>query len=220
MILRGGANRSFHEGIGELISLASLQLPYLREVGILTEGEEIDEIKWLLNEALTETVPFLPWSAGVMSHWEHDLYEENLPPEEFNARWWGYVRRFQGVAPPAARGETFCDACTKTHISDDPAQYYDYAIATVLKYQLHDHICREILGQDVHACNYFGSREAGEFLAGILSAGKLRDWRELLREATGQDLTTRPMVAYFEPLTRFLAEENDGRACGWDRGGQ
>ena len=61
MILRGGANRSFHEGIGELISLASLQLPYLREVGILPEGEEIDEIKWLLNEALTETVPFLPW---------------------------------------------------------------------------------------------------------------------------------------------------------------
>jgi len=26
-----------------------------------------------------------------------------------NARWWEYVRRFQGIDPPGERGESFCD---------------------------------------------------------------------------------------------------------------
>lgn len=215
LVLREGANRAFHEGIGELISMASMQIPYLREVGILPEGREIDGMRWLLNEALEETVPFLPWSAGVMSHWEHDLYEGELSPDEFNRRWWSYVERYQGVAPPATRGEENCDACTKTHVNDDPAQYYDYAIATVLKYQLHDHICRRILHQDVHACNYYGHKGVGDFLKSILETGRSRDWRELLREATGRDLTTQPMESYFRPLVEFLDEENRGRSCGW-----
>ena len=63
--------------------------------------------------------------------------------------------------PPEARGEDLCDACTKTHVNDDPAQYYDYAMATVLQYQLHEYVARVILKQDPRSCNYYGSREAG-----------------------------------------------------------
>ncbi|HEU4401396.1 MAG TPA: M2 family metallopeptidase, partial [Candidatus Polarisedimenticolia bacterium] len=105
MPLRDGANRAFHEGIGELIGMASAQVPYLRQVGLLPADRSIDTDRWLLNEALEKTVPFIPWSAGTMSHFEHDLYEKNLPADRFNARWWEYVRRFQGVAPPEPRGE-------------------------------------------------------------------------------------------------------------------
>jgi peptidyl-dipeptidase A len=216
MVLREGANRAFHEGIGELISLASKQPPYLSAVGILPPGQKVDQQKWLLNEALEETVPFIPWSAGVMSHWERDLYESNLPPGQYNKRWWEYVAKFQGVDPPEPRGEEFCDAATKTHINDDPAQYYDYAIATVLKYQLHEKICRDILKQDTHACNYYGSKAAGDFLRKILEQGATRPWREVIREATGSDLTTKPMVAYFRPLLEELQKENAGRQCGWE----
>ena len=122
----------------------------------------------LLNEALTEAVPFIPWGAGTISHWEHDIYEENLPPEKWNERWWEYVAKFQGVDPPAPRGGDLCDACTKTHVNDDPAQYYDYAMATVLQYQLHEYVARRILKQDPRSCNYYGSGEAGEFLRSIL----------------------------------------------------
>ena len=77
----------------------------------------------------------------------------------------------------AASGD-LCDACTKTHINDDPAQYYDYALATMIKFQLHDHICTKILKQDVRACDYSGSKEVGAFLNGILSLGATRDWRD------------------------------------------
>jgi peptidyl-dipeptidase A len=215
-LLRAGANRAFHEGIGELISIAALQTPYLREVGILPAGKEIDPVPFLLNEALSDTIPFIAWSAGVMAGWEAALYEKDLPPSRWNTLWWEYVRKFQGVVPPAERGEEFCDPATKTHVNDDAAQYYDYAIATVLKYQLHEHIARKILNQDPRRCNYHGNRAAGDFLKSILRQGATRPWREVLREATGEDLSTRALLAYFQPLMDWLVKENAGREKGWE----
>ena len=85
----------------------------------------------------------------------------------------------------------------------------------MLKYQLHGHIAREILQQPPTACNYHGSREAGAFLRSILEQGATRDWRELLVEATGEELSTRAMMDYFAPLMEWLREQNRGRAKGW-----
>ncbi len=215
LTLREGANRAFHEAVGDLIGIAARQPAYLRQIGLLPEDQEIDEIQWLLDEALNEAVAFIPFSAGTMSSFEHDLYEENLSAEEFNARWWEYVGRFQGVEPPEPRGEEYCDACTKTHISNDPAQYYDYAIAFVLKYQLHTYIAKNILKQDPRDCNYFGNEEVGRFLSEILRLGATRDWREVIREKTGEEVSTRAMLEYFEPLTDYLKKENVGRDVGW-----
>jgi len=215
-VLRGGANRGFHEGIGELISIASLQVPYLKEAGILPAETEIDQIKWLLNEALEQTVAFLPWSSGVMTFWERDLYENELPADQWNSRWWEYVARFQGVEPPGERTEEYCDPVSKTHISDDPGQYYDYAFATVLKYQLHDHIARKILKTDPYNANYYGSKAAGAFLRDLMAEGQTRDWRELLKETTGENLSTRAMMEYFKPLMEYLQEANKDCDCSWE----
>lgn len=214
-LLREGANRSYHEGIGDLIALAASQEPYLREIGLLAEGQEIDEMQWLLDSALTGPITFLPWSAGVMSHFERDLYAGELPPEEINRRWWEHVARYQGIAPPSERPAEGCDACTKTHINDDPAQYYDYALANVVLYQLHDHICRNILQQDPRSCNYYGRREVGDFLRAVMAPGASRDWREVLIEHTGRDLTAEPMLEYYRPLMQYLEEQNRGRTCGF-----
>ena len=215
LTLRGGANRAFHEAIGDLIGIAARQPAYLKEIGLLEEDAEIDEIAWLLDEALDQAVVFIPFSAGTMSFFEHDLYEENLPVGEFNRRWWEHAARFQGIAPPSPRGEEFCDACTKTHITDDPAQYYDYAMAFVLKYQLHTYIAKHILGQDPRNCNYYGNKEVGSFLWELLSLGATRDWREVVREKTGGEVSTKAMLEYFEPLVAYLQEENAGREVGW-----
>jgi len=215
LTLREGANRAFHEAIGDLIGIAARQPAYLRQIGLLGDDVEIDQVEWLLDEALNQAVVFIPFSAGTMSFWEHDLYEDNLSPEEFNKRWWEYVGRYQGVAPPTARGEEYCDACTKTHISDDPAQYYDYAMAFVLKYQLHTYIANNILKQDPRDCNYYGNKEVGNFLSELLRLGATRDWREVIREKTGEEISTRAMLDYFSPLMEHLKKENEGRDVSW-----
>lgn len=210
-ILREGANRAFHEGIGSLIELAAGQVPYLRQAGLLAAGAAPDEIRWLLNQALTGPVVFLPFACGTMTHWEYDLYEKDLPRHLYNTRWWEYAARYQGLEPPAARGEQWCDPATKTHIIDDPAQYYDYALSEVILHQLHRYICREILGQDVHAANYYGSRRTGLYLDSILRLGATRDGAQVMREATGEDLSSAALLEYFRPLQTWLEEQNRGR---------
>jgi peptidyl-dipeptidase A len=37
------------------------------------------------------------------------------------------------------------------------------------------------------------------------------DWRKVLREKTGQDLSAEAMLRYFEPLMEWLREQNRGR---------
>lgn len=210
-ILRAGANRAFHEGIGTLIELAANQVPYLQQAGLLAAGQAPDEIRWLLNQALTGPVVFLPFACGTMTHWEYDLYEKDLPRHLYNTRWWEYAARYQGIAPPSPRGEEWCDPATKTHVIDDPAQYYDYALSEVILHQLHRYICREILAQDVHAANYFGSRETGDYLESILRLGATRDWAQVMREATGEDLSSDALLEYFKPLQAWLEQQNAGR---------
>jgi peptidyl-dipeptidase A len=212
LLLREGANRSYHEGIGDLMDLAAVQRPYLEELGLLSKDREIDQIRWLLNEALSSSsVVFIPWAAGVMTRFEYELYENDLPKEEYNQRWWELVRQYQGIVPPSPRGEQYCDAATKTHIIDDAAQYYDYALSCVLKYHLHDYIARNILGQDPRNCSYAGNKEVGDFLKGIMRPGASRDWRIVLKEKTGESLSARAMLEYYKPLLIWLKEQNRGR---------
>ena len=215
-LLRLGANPAFHEGFAEVISLASSQVPYLQYRGVLPADFKADATAFLLNDALTSSIPFMFWSSGTMAHWEADIYAKNLPADQWNARWWQYVRDFQGIEPPTPRGEEWCDAATKTHINDAPCYYYSYAIAFVIKFQLHDYVARHILHQPPQSCNYAGHPEVGARFKTILDKGGTEDWRKLLKDATGEDLSTRAMVEYFKPLQAWLEEQNRGRPIGWD----
>jgi peptidyl-dipeptidase A len=214
-ILRRGANRGFHEGLGTLIELASNQVPYLQQVGLMPVNETPDKIRWLLSQALQGPVVFLPFACGTMTHWEYDLYEKELPRHLFNTRWWEYAARYQGIAPPGPRGEDFCDPATKTHIIDDPAQYYDYALSAVILHQLHRYICREILHQDVRQANYYGNLKVGRYLDSIMRLGNTRDWALVMRQATGEDLSSAALLEYFAPLQEWLEEQNQGRDVGF-----
>lgn len=209
-LLRGGANRGYHEAIGSLLGLAAMQKPFLASKGLVDENAKVDETQKLLKEALSNIV-FLPFAAGVMSDFENSLYAENLPKEEYNKKWWELSKKYQGMVPPNERGEEYCDAASKTHINNDAAQYYDYAISYILLFQFHDHISKNILKQDPHATNYFGSKEVGDFLKGILSQGANCDWNELLKESLGSGMSAKPMLEYFAPLNEYLKEQNKGR---------
>ena len=209
-LLRGGANRAFHEAVGSMLGLAAMQKPFLAGLGLVDATVQTDEIRTLLKEAFNYVV-FIPFSAGVMTHFEHALYAGNLPEDELNKHWWELAEKYQGMVPPADRGEEYTDAASKTHINNDAAQYYDYAISYALLFQLHDHIARTILAQEPRATNYYGSREVGNFLQDLLSPGATRDWRTLLQETTGEELNAKAMLAYFEPLMEYLKEVNRGR---------
>lgn len=209
-LLRGGANRGYHEAIGSLLGLAAMQKPFLVNKGLVDAEVEIDETQILLKEALNYIV-FLPFSAGVMTEFENALYAENLPKDQFNKKWWELTKQYQGIVPPSERGEEYCDAASKTHINNDAAQYYDYAVSYILLFQFHDHIAKNILKQDPHATNYYGNKEVGTFLKNVLKTGANNDWRVLLKESVGSEMSAKPMLDYFSPLMEYLKEQNKDR---------
>ena len=209
-LLREGANRGYHEAMGSLLGLASLQQPYLESLGLYPKDVHVDEQQVLLKEALNYIV-FLPFGAGVMTEFEHDLYCGNLSESEFNQRWWELKKKYQGIEAPEERSEEYCDAASKTHINNDPAQYYDYAMSYVLLFQFHDHIATQILKQNPRATNYAGNEEVGKFLKSIMRPGGTGDWRELLEETVGSGLSATPMLNYFDGLDEYLKELNAGR---------
>ena len=209
-LLREGANRGFHEAIGSLLGLASMQKGFLQGRGLVPADARVDELQTLLKEAL-DFVVFIPFSTGTMTHFEHDLYAAALPVSSYNERWWKYAAEFQGISPPVERGEEFCDAASKTHINNDAAQYYDYAISYILLHQFHRHIARKILGQEPRNTNYYGNKKIGAFLGSILKLGATRDWRTVLQESIGEDISAEAMLDYFEPLLQYLRKENAGR---------
>lgn len=210
IILRNGANRAYHEAFGTMIGLASMQLPFLQQYNLAPKDVKTDQTQVLMKEALNYVV-MLPWAAGTMTEFEYDLYAQNLPKDQYNARWWDIVARCQGIVPPTARGEEYCDAATKTHINDDAAQYYDYAISGVLLFQFHEHIAKNILKQDVHNTNYYGNKEVGKFLTDVMKTGATVDWREDMKKHLGSDVSAKAMLDYFAPLMTYLKEQNKGR---------
>ncbi|MGB4775589.1 MAG: M2 family metallopeptidase [Daejeonella sp.] len=209
-LMREGANRAYHEAMGSLMGFAAMQKPFLENKGIIPKGSKSDEIQALLKEALNYAV-FIPFSAGTMTEFEKSLYADNLPADQLNKKWWDLAKKYQGIVPPTVRGENYADAASKTHINDDAAQYYDYALSFVLLFQLHDHIAKKILKQDPKATNYYGNKEVGKFLQSMMYPGSSKDWSEVLKEKTGSELTAKPMLDYFEPLMKWLKEQNKGR---------
>jgi hypothetical protein len=57
---------------------------------------------------------------------------------------------------------------------------------------------------------------AAPVLYNILKKGATKDWRKVLKEATGEDISTRAMMEYFKPLMSWLEEQNKGRQIGWE----
>jgi peptidyl-dipeptidase A len=206
VVLRGGANRAYHEAIGTLIGLASMQKPFLVQKGLVEKEVEVDKIQGLLKEAL-DYVVVMPWASGVMTTFEYELYSKGIGEDQFNARWWELKKQFQGIVPPTERGEEYCDAASKTHINNDAAQYYDYALANAMLFQFHMHISQNILKQNPHETNYYGSRETGEYLQKMMAPGATVDWRDLLAD----EINGNAINEYFAPLLEWLEQQNKGR---------
>jgi len=45
---------------------------------------------------------------------------------------------------------------------------------------------------------------------------RLQDWRKVLKEVTGDDISTPAMMEYFKLLMSWLEEQNKGRQIGWE----
>jgi len=125
----------------------------------------------------------------VVLRFEKALYED--PDQDLNTVWWDLVEKYQHISRPPERDEP--DWASKYHIVTSPLYYQNYLLGEVLASQLNHYICNNILETtDYLGMPYIGRKEVGEFLLKkIIEPGKLIHWEELIKEAMGEELTSK-----------------------------
>jgi peptidyl-dipeptidase A len=211
-LFTGGANDGFHEALGDTIAL-SVTPSYLKRAELIDELPP-EDLNPLMYRAL-EKVAFLPFGL-VVDRWRFDVYAGDVPPERYNAHWWELRTRYQGIAPPVPRTEADFDPGAKYHVPAN-VPYTRYFLAAILQFQFHRALCR-VAGHEgpLHRCSIYGNRVAGARLDEMMKLGLSRPWPEALEKLTGERQMDATAIAdYFAPLSAWLAEQNEGRECGW-----
>ena len=213
-LYRTSANDGFHEGIGDTVAL-SITPEYLVEVGLLDRAPAAaNDIGLLLRQAL-DKIAFLPFGL-LIDQWRWRVFSGEITPEEYNTSWWELRREYQGIRPPVPRSEDNFDPGAKYHVPAN-TPYTRYFLAHILQFQFHRALC-EAAGIDgpLHRCSIYGSTEAGARLAEMLEMGASEAWPEALEVIAGtREMDATAILDYFEPLSVWLGEQNEGRACGW-----
>jgi peptidyl-dipeptidase A len=71
--------------------------------------------------------------------------------------------------------------------------------------------CGTTLSSD---CNYANNHAVGAFIRSIIEKGATADWRQVLKDAIGEEFSTRANLVYNAPLMKWLEEQNKGRPIG------
>ncbi|XXU42612.1 M2 family metallopeptidase [Sorangium sp. So ce1014] len=215
ILFQSGANDGFHEGIGDTLAL-SVTPSYLKTLGLIDRVPADDKglINFLFKKAL-DKIAFLPFGK-LIDQWRWDVFSGRTKPADYNKAWWALRLKYQGVAPPVPRSEADFDPGAKFHVPAN-VPYTRYFLAHIYQFQFHRALCKAAGHTGpLHACSIHGSEAAGEKLRAMLSLGASRPWQEAMQAMTGETgADPSAMLEYFEPLRRWLKEQNKGEVCGW-----
>ncbi len=211
-----GANDGFHEAIGDAVAL-SMTPEYLVQIGLLDRARVPSAAKdtgLLLRQAM-DKVAFLPFGL-LIDRWRWQVFSGEVKPAQYQQAWTDMRLRYQGIVPPVERGADAFDPGAKYHI---PAvvPYTRYFLARVLQFQFYEAACKQAGWKGpLHRCSFYGNKRVGERLNAMLAMGASRPWPDALQAFTGsREISGKPMIRYFAPLTRWLQGQNRGRVCGW-----
>lgn len=213
-LFRNSANDGFHEAVGDTIAL-SLTPEYLVKLGLIQKAPDASkDIGLLLSRAL-DKVAFLPFGL-LIDQWRWKVYSGQVTPEQYNKAWWDLKLKYQGIAPPVARGEEFFDPGAKYHVPAN-VPYTRYFLAHILQFQFHKSLSETAGCKDpIHRCSIYQNKEAGARLAATLELGQSRPWQDALEKLAGtRQMDATAVRAYFKPLEDWLAEQNKGKPVGW-----
>ncbi len=215
VLYQQGANDGFHEAIGDALTL-SITPEYLKKVGLIQSYQQNEKalINLQMKDAL-EKIAFLPFGR-MIDQWRWDVFSGKVKPDQYNAHWWAVRTKYQGVASPVPRSEQDFDPGAKYHIPAN-VPYMRYFLARILQFQFHRALCKAASHQGpLHTCSIYGNKAAGEKLKAMLELGASKPWPVALEALTGQkEMDATALIEYFQPLMKWLEEQNKGRKCGW-----
>jgi len=214
VLFRDSANDGFHEAIGDTIAL-SVTPEYLVRIGLLDKAPDTSRDVGLLMTRALEKVGFLPFGL-LIDQWRWKVFSGEITPATYNKAWWELKLKYQGVAPPSARGEEFFDPGAKYHVPDN-TPYTRYFLAAILQFQFHRALAKTAgCTLPLNRCSTYENKAAGERLNKMLSMGQSRPWPEALETLTGsRQMDATAILDYFAPLSKWLDEQIAGKPVGW-----
>jgi len=211
-----GANDGFHEAIGDTIAL-SITPQYLVDIGLLDKAQVpgADKDLGLLLRQAMDKVAFLPFGL-LIDRWRWKVFSGEIAPADYNKAWTDMRLEYQGITPPVERGPDAFDPGAKYHV---PAvvPYTRYFLARLLQFQFYEAACKQAGWKGpLHRCSFYGNKQVGEKLNAMLEMGASRPWPDALEAFTGsREMSGKPMLRYFAPLSAWLKKQNAGKTCGW-----
>jgi peptidyl-dipeptidase A len=214
MIFRDSANDGFHEALGDVLAL-SVTPEYLVKIGLLDKAPDASADTGLLLRGALERLAFLPFGL-LVDQWRWQVFSGAITPENYNKAWWDLKLKYQGVAPPSPRGEQFFDPGAKYHVPAN-TPYTRYFLAQILQYQFHRALAKASgCTTPLHRCSIYGNTDAGKRIDAMMKMGASQPWPDALEAMTGQrQMDASAMAEYFEPLKKWLDEQNRGKKTGW-----
>jgi peptidyl-dipeptidase A len=193
-LLRDSAHIFTTEGIAMFFGRLSGNADWMQQMLQLTD-EDRDAIAQVSGKyARMKQLVFARW-AMVMYEFEKALYAD--PDQDLNSLWWKLVKKYQFVTPPQDRDQP--DWAAKIHIASAPCYYHNYLLGELFASQIHDYIVRNILKEaSDERVSYVGKKEAGDYLrTNVFQPGREYQWNEMIRRATGQQLSPEYFVKQF-----------------------
>ncbi len=220
ILFQQGANDGFHEAIGDTMAL-SVTPDYLRVLGLLppgaaTTGPAADRVR--INEQMKmalDKVAFLPFGL-LIDKWRWDVFAGKIAPDDYTSSWWVLKQKYQGVSAPAARTPDDFDPGAKYHVATG-TPYMRYFLARIYQFQFHKALCQAAgFTGPLDQCSIHDNKAAGAKLMAMLALGASKPWPDALEAVgAGRKADAGPMLEYFAPLAKWLADQNKGQTCGW-----
>jgi peptidyl-dipeptidase A len=214
VIFRDAANDGFHEAVGDTIGL-SVTPEYLVKIGLLGKAPDPSRDIGLLLRSALDKISFLPFGL-LIDQWRWKVFAGEITPAQYNKAWWDLRLKYQGVAPPSARGEEFFDPAAKYHVPDN-TPYTRYFLAAILQFQFHRAMAKAAgCTLALHRCSTYESKEAGQRLKAMMSMGMSKPWPEALDALTGaKHMDATAILDYFAPLSTWLDTQLGDTKIGW-----
>jgi peptidyl-dipeptidase A len=213
-MFRDSANDGFHEAIGDTIAL-SVTPEYLKQIGMIDKVPDTSKDIGLLLDRALEKIAFLPFGL-MIDQWRWKVFSGEIKPENYNKVWWDLRLKYQGVAPPSARGEEFFDPGAKYHVPGN-VPYTRYFLADILQFQFHRALAKTAgCTTALNRCSIYQNAAAGKKLNDMLSMGLSQPWPEALDKIAGtKQMDATAILDYFKPLEAWLDEQIKAKPVGW-----
>jgi len=192
--LREHAHIFTTEAIAMLFGRFASNPQWLKDVIGISEEEKENISGDCFNSLRLEQLVFSRW-VQVMYRFEKGMYEN--PEQDLNKLWWQLVEKYQMIKKPEGRNEP--DWAAKIHVALYPAYYHNYILGELLASQLYFYISGKVIkAKEDEPQSFANNKDVGNYLKHLFfSYGAIYNWSELIKKATGEELTPKYYAKQF-----------------------